>query len=287
MSKKSILTIVNGNTATQGAIRLSFSISKSLKAHNKILFTTNTPQHTLPIIGENISRPVMDDIIDTIKEKTSEATEATLNAIDITSKEFNINKQQDVPIQEFPSYSYHKHLGNLTEIVANHGRMTDFIVVGRTNLNDDDSDASELIETAIFQTGHSVVLAPSDYSGEYEPKKIAFLWRGSLEGARALTGALPFIEQADSVCLIGNKREMPIDEMKHYFSCHRIEVQVQDLDLDNTKNVGEEIARICDDNDMDMLVMGAYVKGRLRNWIFGGLTSNVIEEIKIPILMRI
>ena len=45
------------------------------------------------------------------------------------------------------------------------------------------------------------------------------------------------------------------------------------------------MAQACKENGTDFIVMGAYTRSRLRQWILGGVTSYVLENAELPVLM--
>jgi len=47
----------------------------------------------------------------------------------------------------------------------------------------------------------------------------------------------------------------------------------------------EKIVEYCKEKGMDLLLMGAFSKGRLKEFLFGSITSFVIDHLQIPILL--
>jgi nucleotide-binding universal stress UspA family protein len=47
----------------------------------------------------------------------------------------------------------------------------------------------------------------------------------------------------------------------------------------------EVISRMVTETGADLLVMGAYGHGVLRNMIFGSVTSTLLRECKVPVLI--
>jgi len=49
--------------------------------------------------------------------------------------------------------------------------------------------------------------------------------------------------------------------------------------------VGDILLNDIADNDMDLLVMGAYGHSRFRELIFGGVTRQILDTMTVPVLM--
>ncbi|MFN3814497.1 MAG: universal stress protein, partial [Aquificaceae bacterium] len=63
--------------------------------------------------------------------------------------------------------------------------------------------------------------------------------------------------------------------------------EMEDVDkYENLKGIPEEkITQYCEEECIDMLVMGAFSKGRLKETVFGSITSFVLHHVNIPILL--
>lgn len=69
-----------------------------------------------------------------------------------------------------------------------------------------------------------------------------------------------------------------------YLARHGIKVTVDRLPSQG-RTVASVLRRHATDTAADLLVMGAYGHSRLRERIFGGVTSAMIEEPTLPVLM--
>ena len=50
-------------------------------------------------------------------------------------------------------------------------------------------------------------------------------------------------------------------------------------------NVADEILRFADRQDADLIVMGGYGHSRLREWLFGGVTRDILRTSPLCCLM--
>ncbi|MEZ0360711.1 MAG: universal stress protein [Hydrogenobacter sp.] len=79
------------------------------------------------------------------------------------------------------------------------------------------------------------------------------------------------------------------------FELYAIRVVEEKLEEDIPKDVDsyeclrglpeEKIVEYCKEKDMDLLIMGAFSKGRFKEFLFGSITSFVLHHLEIPILL--
>ena len=115
-------------------------------------------------------------------------------------------------------------------------------------------------------------------------------WNGSSESTRALWGAMPILEKAGSVVILTVGDEGDLDGPDAHALAGSLAVRGIKADIVETKAVdqsdGEAVLGAVSDLEAGLLVMGAYSHSRLRELIWGGVTQDVIEESKIPVLMN-
>jgi nucleotide-binding universal stress UspA family protein len=49
--------------------------------------------------------------------------------------------------------------------------------------------------------------------------------------------------------------------------------------------VGSELLNMCYESGINFLVIGAYTRSRLRQWILSGVTSYILENSELPVVM--
>jgi nucleotide-binding universal stress UspA family protein len=122
------------------------------------------------------------------------------------------------------------------------------------------------------------------------PRRVAIAWKNTAEASRAVTAAMPLLEQAERLIVI-TVREGPQDH--HAASAEAVasqlrwhgraaEVRVIDAADRYVPDVLLEGARAA---GADLLVMGAYSRSRLRETVFGGVTAHVLKGVELPALM--
>ncbi len=155
-----------------------------------------------------------------------------------------------------------------------------------------DADSTGLhrrvIESALFESGRPVLLAPPT-----APKQIAgnvmLHWNGSTEQARANAFAMPLLKLAERVTVLTviGGQEVPgpsADYVLRQLQYHGIAAKPVRVKLGD-RETGEAVLEAAMAEGCDLLVKGAFTRNRLRQMIFGGATSHIMEHADIPVLM--
>ena len=77
--------------------------------------------------------------------------------------------------------------------------------------------------------------------------------------------------------------EQPMDVVAH-LKRHGIKVDVAKFEMGDGA-VSDTLLNEARDMGADLIVMGAYGHSRFREWVLGGVTREMIEKSKLPILM--
>ena len=170
-----------------------------------------------------------------------------------------------------------------TEVLSREARAADLVVIGNEREN---PDPFRSLDPAAFllKAGRPVLVAPTSVSS-LSPKRIGIAWKDSREARRAVRDALPFLQQAERVTVIQisetNERDeqafRSVKDIARYLSRHRIEIVAERVEpAGNT--VAETLFRIVRDDNIDVIVAGAYGHSRLGEWVFGGVTRDLLAK---------
>jgi len=166
-------------------------------------------------------------------------------------------------------------------------RSSDIVLVLQ---NDPNSVASADLETLLFHSGRPVLFVPYNYSGQGTPfRKAIIAWNGSKESARAAFDALPLLKEAGTVEILtidapegsGGKDGTAIATA---LARHGVDVTVVARQSGKTAEA-DALSTTIMESGADLLVMGAFGRSRLAEFVFGGMTRNVLQSMTVPTLM--
>jgi len=167
------------------------------------------------------------------------------------------------------------------------------LVIAQQNDPDADTRLRADVEALLFESGRPLLLVPYTFAGRSSPfKKVLLAWNGSKEAARAAFDALPFMKEAGNVEVLTVDARDTIDQdaetagaaIAASLARHGIEVTMR-ADQSSGLSHDEVIANRLADSGADLLVMGAYGRSRLSEFVFGGVTRNMLESMTTPTFM--
>lgn len=166
------------------------------------------------------------------------------------------------------------------------GRAFDLIVVGRP-VSGQFAPSMVALETALFESGRPLLIVPPR-PVEVIGRKIAIAWNGSTETARSIAFAKPFLARADEVAVISVEEEMVPGpsgkDIAQNLARGGIVSRTRHVQR-GRRAVGETMLEECRAFGADLIIKGAYTQSRLRQMIFGGVTSYILSRTDLPVLM--
>ena len=154
----------------------------------------------------------------------------------------------------------------------------------------EDTTQRTVIEDVLFDSGRAVVVIPR-HGGTSLPHRVAIAWDGSARSARAVKDALPLLIAAEAVIAVtvtGEKnlsRMAPGADLAMYLTKHGVADCKLAMLAGAGGGVAERLRLFVAEEEIDMLVMGAFVHSRFREAILGGVTRSLLDNAPLPLFM--
>ena len=156
----------------------------------------------------------------------------------------------------------------------------------------DGVDNDDVIQTSLFQSGRPLVVVPYIQKDGLKLDHVVCCWDGSSAAARAINDALPLLTKAASVDLLIVQNEKTKNEtnvirgaeMAKHLARHDVKVEIETLpaaDIDVTNVILSYVA----DSAGTLIVMGGYGHARIREFILGGVTRDMLKSMTVPVFM--
>lgn len=180
----------------------------------------------------------------------------------------------------------------LTKAILEHGRQADLIIMGHDAPGSKyASDEVSFIADVVLGAGRPVLVVPPANGKDFETEKIAIGWNASREACRAAFDSLPILEKASDVLLAwvnpeknpGKAGRLPGAELAAALARHDVPVTVKGVS--NRSRTSKAIINMVEQEDIDLLVIGAYGHSRLREQILGGVTEHTLKNLPCPVLL--
>lgn len=181
-------------------------------------------------------------------------------------------------------------LGGAAEQIGTMARLYDLTVVGQP---DPDGDGSEEIvaESVLFDSGRALLLVPRKQGRPFSAKRILVAWDGSRSAARAISEARGLLARAELVDAVvvetSRNRAEDVDgaDLARHLARHEKTVELRRLKQNAGENITSVLLREVEERRIDLVVMGGYGHSRLREFVLGGVTRDMLERMPVPVLM--
>ncbi len=178
----------------------------------------------------------------------------------------------------------------VAHLAASRARYSDMVILPQPYGEGRTMDDPAILEAAMFQGQTPVIVLPKDGAVPASPKRVVVAWNESQEALSAVRRALPVLVAADEVNVLiidprhGENQPDPGSELSKLLTRHGAKVEVS-IVAKTMPQISAVIQRHAQDQNADLLVMGAYGHSRFREAILGGATRNLLEQANTPVLM--
>ncbi len=284
---KTILAPLSGSDTDQIVLETALSLARPLDAHiecsHTFLDVGEAARH-LPEISFLLGA-ALHSALESLEERCGRETAAALRHF----AEFR--DAQAFPANAGPpgsglSMSMQQDFGDPVASLCRHARHNDLVVMGRPK--DGDGVAGNLHQRLLLEGGSPILLVPEYTSGSLLDT-VAICWKETAEASRAVALALPLLKRAKNVFLISVSEEdngphSSMQPIVRRLAWHGIaaEVTLTARGAHSTMNTIRTTAR---DRHADLLVMGGFSRGPMREMLFGGCTQEALSFGDLPIFI--
>lgn len=169
--------------------------------------------------------------------------------------------------------------------VASFARAFDLVVTAPHTNDRGEEHMSASPDMIALQSGRPVLIVPKDYDAPGLSTHVLVAWDGKRAAARAIGDAMPMLEEKGKVTVltIGSKTPPGTDRLIQNLQRHGI--RTDHLQSSKSGSIGNTILVTAQDIGADLIVMGAYEHSKFAHDVFGGVTTDILKGMKIPVLM--
>ncbi len=288
MTLKVVLSAVTGREADVATLDVAAAIARRFDAHVEVMHVRSDPRDAIPFLGEGASGVLIEQIMTAAERDAGSRSSKAQTAFENWRAGSGLKLAMRPGEESGPTVAWREETGTEDECMVRRGRVADVIVVGRPPA-DDSGMSTVLFETALFDTGRPVLLAPPTlppgHSVVGSPATI--LWTTGAEAARAVIAAIPLLTAASRVQIISLNHSGKVADaagLVDYLAWHGVKAEVAESLL-VTPPAGTELLTRLKSGGTGMLVMGAYTQNRLRQLVYGSITKHVLMHADLPVLM--
>ena len=178
-----------------------------------------------------------------------------------------------------------------TEFVVREVRSADLMIIGSTR-HPVLRDPYRCVDpgAVLLRAGRPILLVPRGVTS-LAGKRIALAWKDTREARRAIADALPFLQKAETVAVVefcepseeASARHR-LDDVMRFLLRHDVRTanqRVRPIDV----TVTNALFHFVHDDAIDLIVAGGYGHTRLGEWIFGGVTHDLVTNGQVCCLL--
>jgi nucleotide-binding universal stress UspA family protein len=174
------------------------------------------------------------------------------------------------------------------EALSREARSADLVLIGTEK---EAGSAYRVLDPggAMLKLGRPTLLVPKGVNA-LRAEHIVVGWKDAREARRAVRDAVPLLQQATRVTLVeacGPDEEETasdrLNDVARYLKRHRVKGSTRVMVEEGSG--AEQLIQIAREEQADLLVTGAYGHSRLGEWIFGGVTRELLASSPICCLM--
>ncbi len=176
--------------------------------------------------------------------------------------------------------------GRVSTIAAEAAADAHIAIIGAPH---GDMEARTILETLLFTANKPVLLVPRTMPRSFG-QNIAIAWEAGCAAAnRAIDSVGNLLLAAKRTTLLigdkANSSSQPPEALLHKLDEVGKPALVRHFPVDS-RHIGEALLSEARGAGADLLVMGAFSHGWLREFCFGGATIEILKDLDIPVLMH-
>jgi nucleotide-binding universal stress UspA family protein len=281
-----VLAPVTGAPRDAIVLAAAIAAARPFAAHVMAYFVRPDLTEALAFFTDGVSGVVVDDVVKATQEAGDEAAkriEATLGA---TCAAAGIERVGKPARTGEVTLSLHETQGNFADRLTAAARLSDLIVFPPIREGDQAGFAEAFVQVLV-ETDRPVLRA-TDEAPKVFARRIAVGWDGKTAAASAISAAMPYLQNAEHVEILcihrGPRKAEATEGLKEYLALHGVVCEERLIDA-GSKRIGEALLEAAAEHRADLLVIGGYGSGRLRESLIGGVTRHVIAHADVAVFM--
>lgn len=286
MAYRKITCFVTGGSRDAAALSAALTLAAPAKGNVTALYLKADPRDVMPMVGEGLSGALIQELLKSLEQENQVHAARALAALEQALAAAGGTVCDRSPGVDRVSASFAEAAGVTEDVMAAAARLSD-ITVFPSVANEDRTAVLVGLEAALLESGRPVLVAPESGVSTVLGRTVALAWNGRAQSARALALAMPLLEKAEAVHVLGvDTLRTDADEaapVVEYLSWHGIPATYHKLE--GSGSVASQLQERCADIGADLLVMGGYGHSRLRELILGGVTRAMLNQTRLPLLL--
>lgn len=182
---------------------------------------------------------------------------------------------------------------SMVEVLNYYAHARDLIIVGQTDKSSQEGDVPpDLPERVVLGSGRPVLVVPHAGTFGTIGERVIVGWKAGRASARAVNDAMPFLLNAEQVCVLSIKtvgdqqmaEKGPDGDICTHLELYDIKVKEENL-VTGDISVADILMNYAWENGCDLIILGAYAHSSRGTLNLGPVASDLLEKMTLPVLM--
>lgn len=272
---KDIVVNLTGSTPQEFAADYAISLAQLFDAH-----IAGVGFIYEPVIPGSLMGGIPTDLIEAQREENTKAAQAASGRFEAAAARAGVSAEVRI---------LDASVAGAADLFGRAARRFDLAVVGQARPREGASEEL-LIEGALFESGRPVVVVPHVQTQGVTLERVLVCWDGSRPAARAIADGMPLLRRAKAIDIVavsgerGKGSELAGTNMARHLARHGLAVELKRVSAGDV-DVPSAIAAYAAGIGADFMIMGGYGHSRLREWLLGGTTYELLHAAPVPLLV--
>lgn len=273
MPFRTILVHVTADDSHAARLELALDFSRRFKSHLTGLFTSSPVTMPAAASGRAASHAFLAEAVAIARERGQSICS---RYTDKASKE------------AASTWTWIEADGDHLDVLTHYANLSDLAIVAQSEPHTlEDAVALQIPDQLGLHAACPVLVVPTQWTHTPIGKKVLVAWKDKREATRAVREALPILRAAAQVVVLAPTTEKegfrPGRDLDEFLRRHDVTGDFRASTED--RHAGETICDLAENEECDMIVMGAYGHSRLMEIALGGATRYVLKHMTRPVFM--
>ena len=178
-----------------------------------------------------------------------------------------------------------EHVGDITSSLLSEIKDAALIVIAQPH----NLDSADALHAALFSSSRPILFVPTE--GALPPtlgEHMVIAWKPRAQTRRAVVRTLPWLGAAKHITIVAiDEPEAGQDcaEVRGLLGEHGVAAEVRHVRTQQGQHIAARLLSEAEAVAADSIVMGAFRYGQIFEWVFGGVTREVLDQTRLPVFM--
>lgn len=274
---RDLLVPLTGTPGDEKAVAAAVRMASALDAHLTVVQTVNMP---LPVMEPWGLLPAVTEMHSDLSEEARAAMERFRPMVEREGISHELRLAESMFTEPSDTVASQARYADVSVLVAPVG-----------DVRRDTAIIRRFFAALLFQSGRPVMVVPPEHPFEWPLERAMVAWKPTRECTHALHEAIPLLSNAAAIDVVTiepgigdfGHGDWPGADIGTHLARHRLTVNVLTLPRSD-QTVATALLGHAAESGAQLLIAGGYGHSRLREWMLGGATGQLLDAMHLPVL---